>query len=267
MVLSSALPPLSAKVVSKIKSGQYVPMKDLLPDNMSFCTQLEALPGPHSVYAGLPKPRLREIHSPLTWVSCLLAYVAVLTPDTKTRNLLTYGQLVIREAQRHGGPGWLEYDKIFRQHAALDPSVQWNELNPSLHASTVMTYRSGNSQCCTLCHEPDHGAHICALGALQAAPPSIPTASSSQGSQSQAGPIRRVTRPETLEKICISWNRGRCSFPACTFRHVCATCKRKGHKAKECEETPIDSQYKVSQAISARASRGQGGGTNQPSNP
>lgn len=53
----------------------------------------------------------------------------------------------------------------------------------------------------------------------------------------------------------------------CAFRHVCATCKRKGHKAKECEETPIDSQYKVSQAISARASRGQGGGTNQPSNP
>ena len=34
MVLSSALPPLSAKVVGKIKSGQYVAMKDLLADNM-----------------------------------------------------------------------------------------------------------------------------------------------------------------------------------------------------------------------------------------
>ena len=28
------------------------------------------------------------------------------------------------------------------KHAALDPTVQWNELNPSLHASTVMTYRA-----------------------------------------------------------------------------------------------------------------------------
>jgi hypothetical protein len=143
MVLSSALPPLSAKVVGKIKSGQYVPMKDLLADNMSLCTQLEALTGPHSFYAGFAKPRLREIQSPLTWVSCFLAYTAVLTPDAKTRNLLTYGWLVIREAQCHGGLGWQEYDKIFRQHAALAPSVQWNELNPSLHASTIMTIAPG----------------------------------------------------------------------------------------------------------------------------
>ena len=56
MVLSSALPPLSAKVVGKIKSGLYVPMKDLLADNMPLCTQLEVLPGPHNIYAGLNKP-------------------------------------------------------------------------------------------------------------------------------------------------------------------------------------------------------------------
>ena len=37
-----------------------------------------------------------------------------LTPDPKTGDLLTYGRLVVREAQHHGGPGWSEYDKIFR---------------------------------------------------------------------------------------------------------------------------------------------------------
>ena len=252
MLLSSALPPLSVKVVSKIKSGQYVPMKDLLADNMSLCTQLEALPGPHSLYASFPKPRLREIQSPLTWASCFLAYVAVLTPDIHTRNLLTYGRLVIREAQRHGGPGWLEYDKIFRQHAALDPAVRWNELNPSLHASTVMAYRAGTSQCCVLCHEPDHGAHACALVGLQAAPPTL---QQQTGLTSQAGPIRRQPRPETAERICVSWNRGRCSFPSCSFRHICATCKCRGHRAKECDETPADSHYK-----SAMPSQGRGRG-------
>jgi hypothetical protein len=51
VVLSSALPPILAKVVAKIRSGQYVPMKDLLADNMSLCVQLERLPGPHHVYA------------------------------------------------------------------------------------------------------------------------------------------------------------------------------------------------------------------------
>ena len=215
------------------------------------------------MYSGFAKPQLREIQSPLTWVSCFLAYAAVLTPDSKTRNLLTYGRLVVREAQRHGGQ---EYDTIFRQHAALDPSVQWNELNPSLHASTIMTYRSGNSQCCVLCHEPDHGAHNCALVGLQPSPPSLPTPRVASGSQSQqGGPLRRTTRPETAERICISWNRGRCSFPSCSFRHICATCKRRGHRAKECDKTPVDSAYKVTPVPSPRPSRGQGGAGMQAS--
>ena len=58
--------------------------------------------------------------------------------------------------------------------------------------------------------------------------------------------FKRVSRPETLERICSSWNKGRCVFPgSCRFRHVCATCRRKGHRAKECEETPADSPYKA----------------------
>ena len=66
---------------------------------------------------------------------------------------------------------WQEYDK---KHAALDPTVQWNELNPSLHASTVMPYRAGASQCCGLCHEPDHETSVCTLLGLQPSPHSVP---------------------------------------------------------------------------------------------
>ena len=146
-------------------------MRDLLPDNMSLCLQLEALPGPHFAYTGLPKPRLREIQSPLTWVSCFLAYIAVLMANPKTRDQLTYARLVVREAQCHGGPGWQEYDKIFHQHAAFDVTVKWNELNLSLHAATVMTYRADPSHCCGLCHELDHNAAACALLGLQPNPP------------------------------------------------------------------------------------------------
>ena len=265
VVLSSALPPITAKVASKIKSGQYVPMKDLLADNMSLWNQLEALPGPHYVCSGLPKPRLREIQSPLTWVLCFLAYIAVRTPDPQTRDLLTYARLVVREAQRHGGPGWLEYDKIFRQHAALDSTVKWNELNPSLHASTVMTYRAGHSQCYSLCHEPDHDTYACALLGLQAQPPPLPSShwpgSRSTSLPQHGGPVRKITRPETLERICVSWNRGRCSFAACSFRHICATCKQKGHRARDCQETPADAQYKSASSSAPKPSRAQGEAT------
>jgi len=91
-------------------------MKELLPDNMALHSQLEDLPAQATV-SHRPH-RLREIDSPLTWVFCFLAYVAVRTTDAETRDMLTYARLLIREAQCHGGSGWLEYDKWFRQQQA-----------------------------------------------------------------------------------------------------------------------------------------------------
>lgn len=250
VVLSSALPPVAPKLAAKIRSGAYVPMKDMLADNMSLHSQLEALPT-QQIFSASTKPRLREIDNPLTWVSCFLAYAAVRTPDQKTRELLTYGRLVIRESQRHSGPGWLQYDKIFRQHAALSPSTAWNELSPSLHASTVLSYRAGPGRVCSLCHEPDHSSAACALGALHPHE-SVPAQSQSPrppaAAVSAPGPMRRP-RPETIERICVSWNRGRCTFPACKFRHICAVYKEKGHRAKDCQ---TDSSYRSAQAPPGR---------------
>ena len=267
MVLSSALPPITAKLVAKITSGQFVAMKELLADNMSLCHQLESFPTHQHLFSGMTKPRLREIDSPLTWVSCFLAYAAVKTTDQTTRNLLTYGRLVIREAQRHSGPGWLEYDRIFRQHAALSPSTVWHEVNPSLHASTVLSYRTGLGQVCKICHELDHTAEICAMQVLQPTPPATsvapqpvlprPQPTSRLGvSPSAAGPMRRPVRPETLERICVSWNKGRCSFPSCNFRHICTTCKKRGHRAKDCEETPCESPYKLQPVVPTSSAGG-----------
>lgn len=240
VVLSSALPPIGAKLAQKIKSQQYVAMKELLADNMALHSQLEDLPAQAAV--GARPHRLREIDSPLSWVFCFLGYVAVRTKDSETRNMLSYARLIVREAQCHGGIGWLEYDKWFRQQqAALTTQHPWNELNASLHAATVMSLRSGDSKLCKLCREPDHADSQCALASLQPPQPyAWPTTAG-------AAAGRRVTRPDTLERICTSWNKGRCAFPgSCRFRHVCASCKRKGHRARECEETPAGSPYKTS---------------------
>ena len=146
--------------------------------------------------------------------------------------MLSYARLIVREAQCHGGIGWLEYDKWFRQQQATQHP--WNELNASLHAATVMSLRSGDSKLCKLCREPDHADSQCALASLQPPQPyAWPTTAG-------AAAGRRVTRPDTLERICTSWNKGRCAFPgSCRFRH-------KGHRARECEETPAGSPYKTS---------------------
>lgn len=240
VVLSSALPPIGAKLVQKIRSDQYVAMKELMADNMALHSQLEDLPVQATGSSRLH--RLREVDSPLTWAFCFLAYVAVRTTDDATRDLLSYARLIIREAQCHGGSGWLEYDKWFRQQqAALSTRHPWNELNASLHAATVMSLRTGETKLCKLCKEPDHSETQCALASLyppqQIGNPAMPSGGPAAGKR---------TRPEMLERICTSWNKGRCVYPgSCRFRHICITCRRKGHRARDCEETPADSPFRT----------------------
>ena len=91
VVLSSALPPITAKLAAEIVSGQFVAMKELLADNMSLCNQLESFPTHQHIVATAAKPRLREIDSPLTWVACFLAYAAVRAGDTQSIDIRPTG--------------------------------------------------------------------------------------------------------------------------------------------------------------------------------
>ena len=67
-------------------------------------------------------------------MSCFLTYLAIGTSDPITQERLAYAVLIIREAMRHGGQGWLEYDRLFRQQAALNPTLPWNVIHPELQA-------------------------------------------------------------------------------------------------------------------------------------
>ena len=99
-----------------------------------------------------------------TWAYCFLAYVALQTDDQKVKDQLAYAQQIIREAQRHSGSGWLDYDRVFRQQAALDLALKWKSLHPGIQASTLVG-QAANTH--TLCREPAHNANQCALWYLQ----------------------------------------------------------------------------------------------------
>ena len=86
-------------------------MRELLADDISLYNQLEDF---HGQTSGLCS-RVWEVPSLLSWVYCFAAYMAVLTPDPRTREILAYCSLIIREALRHGGDGWLEYDRTFQR--------------------------------------------------------------------------------------------------------------------------------------------------------
>ena len=251
LILSPALQPIPARLVRRIQSGEFVEMRDLLSDNVALHDQLEAVHGP-LLAAHTPaslRPRLREVPSLVSWVFCFTAYMAVQTRDPVTRDQLAYCRLIIREALRHGGMGWLDYDRYFRSQAAIDRSRRWNILLPDLQASTVLGQRTGGGVFCNLCRGVDHTVASCALSCMQqpSIPPPAPTATSVQigtGRRSVLSASSWTRSTRSVTPICSSWNMGTCSYPGrCSYRHICATCQRR-HQACDCPETPEDSQYK-----------------------
>ena len=134
--LSSSFPPLPAKLVSKIQSLQYIDMKDLLPDNIGLARSLDGLE-----LGALPmlatRPKLRWIPSILSWVSCFAVYVAVLSESHPhlVQSHFAYMCLIIREARRARGDGWVSYDAIFQQKCCLHkitPLTGWNWILPCI---------------------------------------------------------------------------------------------------------------------------------------
>lgn len=241
--LSPASEPFPAKLVDRIRSGQFVEMRDLLADNMALLQQLDTLNVPCALPAipGHLKPHLREITSLPSWMYCFLAYIAILAPDQPTRDRLAYARLIVKEALRHGGTGWMAYDRVFRQQAAIDGSLAWNTLHGGIQAATIMGTTSGPTNFCSLCREVDHSTASCALAYLQ--PPTTPS-TTSQPARSQP------SRPRRPASICMSWNRGSCAFPgACNFRHVCSICYQH-HPACECPGQPSKPSSRARQAPS-----------------
>ena len=247
--LSPATSPFPQKLVDRVRSGQFVDMRDLLTDNVSLIQQLNTFGGNHTFPSlpGMLRPRLRVVTSLPSWIYCFLTYIAIRANDQGVRDMLAYAHLMVREAQRYGGSGWLDYDRVFCQQAALDPSLRWNTLHPGIQAATLVGHTAGSS---SIYREPDHTAGQCALSYLQ---PPTGTSNASGPSVWPPGPRAPLTAPMT--NICVSWNKWHCTFPGtCRFRHACATCQQP-HMARDCAATPAHSEYKCGSGSRNPASR------------
>ena len=122
MILSPACDPFPQSLVGRIQSGQFVDMRDLLADNIALINQLSSLHGPGAMPPStVNRTRLREIPSLISWLYCFNAYVTIRTPDPLTRHMLAYSRLIIIEALRHSGSGWVKYDRVFWRQLSINP--------------------------------------------------------------------------------------------------------------------------------------------------
>ena len=229
-------------------------MRDLLPDNIALAERLAKLPA--NVGQGKP-PEQREVGSLMTWVSSFATYVAIVAqahPDRVT-DMLAYMRLIIREASKFGGNGWLTYDAVFPRNQE-GSSQLWNVIDPSLHIAYIAGQKEPAITPCPSCQEVDHPSSVCAVAPLiprlRLTPRDYHMARVSEPLVPFRGKRPAPYRlPPPTEKICISWNKGNCRYPgACTYAHVCAICKGT-HPASTCASAPRDSTLGSELRVSA----------------
>ena len=110
-----------------------------------------------SHYSLLPssqgRPR-REVPDLLSWVQCFSIYTAVVASKYPERvhKLMAYQTLIVREARRCGGKGWLSYDSSFCQQMAGEwRGEEWGRLS-SYHFSSIFLVLGGpHRPNCSLC--------------------------------------------------------------------------------------------------------------------
>lgn len=270
-LLSEGLPPVPAKLVAKIQSGEFIDMAELLQDNIEATRRRGESDPPHCS-SETKRPR-REIPDFLSWLQCFGVYASVVANKypQKFQQLMAYQTLMIREVRRCGGTGWFAYDTMFRQQAAnAKGAVDWSKLNTSLYAVSFMPQMSGQGHTCQHCLETDRDSGDCALAPQRTSncaqqqtamglgwmPPVLgqdtrrPTGGSSTSgprgvgnwdsrrSTTGSGRLGRPSRagetgPPAAKRACYLWNEGRCDYYNCRFLHICTRCGGL-HRIREC---------------------------------
>ena len=142
--MGTGLPPVPAKLVSRIEAGEFVDMAELLPDKLGFSkTTL------NDDQVRPSKPRCRTVTNILEWAQCFATYMAVVCKKQPERmpDLLGYMILIIEANMEYDGEAWLGYDCRFRQRAASDQKTVGSQSDSTLW-DLAFSGKAKANRCC-----------------------------------------------------------------------------------------------------------------------
>ena len=226
-VLSEALPVVPAKLVRRILRAEYVDMAELLRDNMEAEKRRMMVEGSTNQGHFANRPSRREVPDVLSWLQCFTLYAAVVASEYpgKMRELLAYQAMIINEARRSGGRGWLLYDTAFRQQIVSFEAVDFSKINQSLYSTTILVYGSVKPRFCPDYMMADHAHEDCALHPNRSLP--VVQMRDLEGRQRGQEPRRKRGRIGP----CYAWNEGKCHYQQCRYEHLCSHCLGEHRKA------------------------------------
>ena len=96
LCIGAGIPPIPPRLVTRIQSGEFIDMADLLPDKLAPTNTDRT-----------SKPQWQTISNILEWVKYFSAYIAVVCSKQPYRvpDLLRYMTLIIESHMKHAGEG------------------------------------------------------------------------------------------------------------------------------------------------------------------
>ena len=134
-VIGPGYSPIPAKLVTKLRAGQFVDLADLLPENVKAQDS-----EPQSYLDGKllvsTKKRVREITDIVTWVEAFTVYMWIFccTHSSRWQDMTQYKLLILQTARQFSDKAWLHYDTAFRKDAA---AAAVRSVKESILVSTV----------------------------------------------------------------------------------------------------------------------------------
>lgn len=239
LYVGEGLPPVPVKLVEKIHKWEFVDMAEMLPEYWGTAQNLRAETA-HGNSRPVAKKKVTDI---MSWVQCFAVYTSVMASKNPEAvpEMLAYLVCILRTSQDFGGLAWVNYDSAFRRQAAATGNRQWSRVNPSLY-SICFAGVARSSVRCDLCLSLDHRSKDCAM--VADADPDVGSRLKAVESAvlALAQPRWQMPGPTgpaggASAEPCRNFNRGRCTFRWCRYRHVCRVCQGPQPASECCEKS------------------------------
>ena len=150
--IGEGLPPVPSKLAKKIRAGEFVEMGELLD------TKEEGEPE-------CKKRCGRRVVDIFTWLQCFGVYVSIrgVQSPTSILEFMAYMSMIVRVNQEYAGMAWLNYDTLFRKHAALRRDTKWSVINTTIY-TRCFTGAPRNPARCGVCGAATHETQDCGEG-------------------------------------------------------------------------------------------------------
>ena len=148
VVVAEGIPPVSCRLVEKVRKWEYVNLADLLKDHNSPDHLIVINGQILSVPDQKPYSSNQVIGDIYTWIQAYNIFKAILLSaedmmKEEAAGLVAHSYLILQMSKDLQGSQWLQYAQNFREWAAAKGIRKWGELNFSIYGRCLATQQPG----------------------------------------------------------------------------------------------------------------------------